>query len=128
MCWENDGTWTQLGGGTNVARKQHRCDQGCVIQPGQRYHWGAGLGDGEFYSWKECEPCHQASIALGAACRLYDPYSTDPPIGMLLDAYHEHLDLGELEAEVVPDDLMALLHHHHARLKTVRADTFGGEQ
>lgn len=40
------------------ARKQHRCDLcGEVIAPGESYSRGAGVVEGDFTTWNECNPC-----------------------------------------------------------------------
>lgn len=116
MCWDDEGR-NHLRRGTHVARMPHRCDEGCRINPGDTYHYGVGLFDGEFYSWKLCQPCETASSALGAACRIYDRYSTNPPIGMLREAYQEHLEYGELDTEAVPAATVWKLRRHYVALR-----------
>lgn len=45
------------------ARKQHRCDLcGEVIAPGQPYSRGAGVVEGDFTTWNECNPCSEFSL------------------------------------------------------------------
>lgn len=117
MCWDDDGSWCALAYGTRTARKTHRCDEGCAINPGDRYHYWTGIYDGDFMSGKACAPCHSASVALGAACRLYEQWSTNPPVGMLREAYQEHLEQGGLPRDVVPPNVVRKLQRHYRELK-----------
>lgn len=117
MCWDNDGDWTHLASGTRVASKTHRCVEGCRVEPGERYHYWTGLWDGDFTTTKACVGCVKAARALGDACRLYEKWSDDPPIGELRDAYQEHLEHGELPRDVVPPNVVRQLQRHYRELK-----------
>lgn len=117
MCWDNDGYWTHLDDGTRRARKPHRCEAGCRIATGDTYHYWVGISDGDFTSGKACIPCWKAAAALGAACRIYDKWSDNPPIYELADAYREHLELGELPRDVVPANVVRQLQRHYRELK-----------
>jgi hypothetical protein len=117
MCWESDGYWTVLGSGKRTARKPHRCEAGCRINPGDRYHYWTGIWEGDFTTGKACDPCWKAARALGDACRIYEKWSDDPPIYELRDAYAEHLDHGELPRDVVPPNVVRRLQRHYRELK-----------
>lgn len=117
MCWDNDYGVQIFQSTQRTARKAHRCDEGCRIKPGDRYRYWAGKYDGDFFSAKACEPCWKAAKALGAACRLYESWSDDPPIGELREAYEEHLEHGELPRDIVPANVVRRLQRHYRELK-----------
>jgi hypothetical protein len=121
MCWENEGGWVELNRGVRTARKAHLCAEGHTINPGERYHWAVGKWEGDFSTWKACEPCIAAAQALGAACRLYDRWSDNPPLGTLYESYVEHLVGGELPLDVVPPEVVAGLWEHAERLGIERS-------
>lgn len=41
-----------------TAKKKHCCHEcGCIINPGEKYEYVAGVWDGDFDVWKTCLPC-----------------------------------------------------------------------
>jgi hypothetical protein len=122
MCWYDEGdSWT-LSSGTRTARKAHRCAEGCTIQPGDTYHYWVGTCENDFTTAKWCEPCARTISRLGDACRLYDPESTDPPIGVLRWELTGHLNV-DLPENGVPEDVIEALRLDLAALRTRMALT-----
>lgn len=108
MCWLEDDGWAYLRTDNPVARKQHRCAEGCRIEPGERYLSFVGISEGSFEIVKMCTACRSAAQLLGTACRRYEEWSSDPPIGLLLRELDEHLDNDELLETSPPEELAAL--------------------
>jgi hypothetical protein len=108
MCWDNDGESWPFNSGTRTAHKTHRCAEGCLIQPGDTYHYWVGTCEGDFMTAKWCELCDQTMRRLGDACRLYDPHSSDPPIGVLRWELAEHVD-SDLQDNGVPEHVIEAL-------------------
>lgn len=92
MCWY-DGEVSAIWNVTERrARKTYPCYEcDATIERGQKYQNIASLYDGRWGTYRLCIPCVTASEALGAACRLYEVDSCNPPIGGLRDALDEHL-------------------------------------
>lgn len=117
MCWDLD--WsdaTYLNSGTRTARTKKRCVAGCTIFVGETYYFTTMAYDGQVSDYVYCSACLTASRALGNACRLYDE-SDDPPIDDLLQAYHDHLNGGELPLNIVPPDVVARLREEQLKLE-----------
>lgn len=53
-----DFTWEVYRRSTHVARKQHKCYEcGRTIQPGERYEYAFGIGDGRAWHMPTCPHC-----------------------------------------------------------------------
>lgn len=104
MCW-TDGDCSEVWNERQIraARKTHRCESGCRIEPGQPYTSIFSIFEGDASTYKICPDCVALQKAMSRACRLYEPHSADAPLWDLKNEAREHLQFefpDEVPAEI----------------------------
>lgn len=128
MCWDG-GEYSDIWNiAERRARKSYRCYE-CdgAIDAGQKYTNITSLYEHRWDTYRLCTPCIEASDALGAACRLYEDFSDNPPVGGLRDALDEHMRGEGWRTGNAPKGLTRTalrdLNRHHVRLNGRRKVT-----